>query len=117
MGLLNKELVEFIFNYINEFGEYVDKEELAFSGGISKEEEESQLKFEEFVFNVLKICTKQKKYYYDNSNCFENYTLYLNYKSDQIEVFIMYGQGNYFEVNAATEGYKQELSLDLEKIV
>lgn len=116
MGLLNKELVEFIFNYINKFGEYVDKEELAFSGGITKEEE-SQLKFEEFVFNVFKICTKQKKYYYDDSDCFENYTLYLNYKGNQIEVFAMYGQGNYFEVNPATEEYKQELSLDLEKIV
>ncbi|EDT73860.1 hypothetical protein [Clostridium butyricum] len=117
MELFNEELVEFIFNYINEFGEYIDKEELAIAGKITKEEERLQLKFEEFVFNVLKICTKQKKYYYDNSNCFENYTLYLNYKSDQIEVFIMYGHGNYFEVNAATEGYKQELSLDLEKIV
>ncbi|MEG0408323.1 MAG: hypothetical protein RR623_05560 [Bacilli bacterium] len=117
MELLNKELVEFIFNYINEFREYIDKEELAIAGGITKEEERLQLKFEEFVFNVLKICTKQKKYYYDDSNCFENYTLYLTYKGDQIEVFVMYGQGNYFEVNVATEEYKQEFSLDLEKIV
>lgn len=29
----------------------------------------------------------------------------------------MYGQGNYFSVNAATEEYKQELTLDLENIV
>lgn len=73
---------------------------------LTKEEEKLQLKFEEFVFNVLKICTKQKKYYYDDSNCFENYNLYLSYKGNGIEVFVMYVQGNYFEVNMATEEYK-----------
>lgn len=49
MELFNEELVEFIFNYINEFGEYIDKEELAIAGKITKEEERLQLKFEEFV--------------------------------------------------------------------
>lgn len=117
MELFNEELVKYIFNYINEFGEYIDKEELAIAGKITKEEERLQLKFEEFVFNVLKICTKKKKYYYDESNYFENYNLYLSYKGNQIEVFVMYGQGNYFSVNAATEEYKQELTLDLENIV
>lgn len=50
------------------------------------------------------------------ADSFENYTFYLSYKGNQMEVFVMYGQGSYFSVNVATEEYKQELTLDLENI-
>ena len=117
MKLFNKELVEFIFSYIYRFEEYIDKEELAIAGIITKDEEELQLKFEEFVFEVLKICTREKRYYYDDSNYFENYTMYLTYKGEKIQVFVMYGQGNYFTVSRANEYFKNELGLDLEYII
>ena len=117
MDLIYKELVEFIFNYIDKFNEYEDKEELAIAGLITSEEEKIQIRFEEFVFNILRICAKERKYYCDSKYEFENYTMYLKYKNQLITIFVMYGQGNYFYVKKGDNGYKKDFSMDLEGII
>lgn len=117
MTVIDKDLVKFVFDYIYEFKEYEDKEELYTAGLITDEEYKVQLKFEEFVFGVLKICAREKKYYHDSDSDFENYTMYLRYKSQQIKVFVMYGQGNYFYLNKRECDFREELELNLENVV
>lgn len=117
MALIDKELVEFIFDYVGKYKWYEDKEESAIAGLLTREEEHIQIKFEEFVFNILRICAKQRKYYCDSNNDFENYTMYLKYKSRLIIVFAMYGQGNYFYIKEGDNEYKEDLSIDLESII
>lgn len=117
MDLIDKELVEFIFEYITKFREYEDKEEVAIAGLTTDEQDKIQIRFEEFVFNTLKICAKERKYFCDYNDDFENYTMYLKYRNQLIEVFVMYGQGNYFYVKKSDNEYKEDLSIDLESII
>ncbi|WP_243122356.1 hypothetical protein [Clostridium septicum] len=49
MALIDKELVEFIFDYVGKYKWYEDKEELSIAGLLTREEEHIQIKFEEFV--------------------------------------------------------------------
>lgn len=117
MALIDKELVEFVIEYINKYKEYEDRSESAIAGLTTDEEDKIQLKFEEFVFNILKICAKERKYFCDYNDDFENYTMYLKYKSQLITVFAMYGQGNYFYVKKSDNEYKEQLSIELENII
>lgn len=109
----NKLSVDVIFDYFKTNNEYIDLEDTIISGKSTEDEQKLQEVFEEFVFTMISICSKERLYYYDEEEYFENYTMYFTYSGIQINVFLMYGQGNFFHIYRDDLKYKKELEVDL----
>ena len=115
---MNKELVTFIFDYFKYNDEYLDKEDFfSTSKGLSDDDIKTQKAFEDFTFTVLKYCTKLKKYFYNDKDDFENYTLYLKYKEQKITVLVLYGLGSFFSVTKAKDDYRDDLEVNVEDVL
>lgn len=109
--------VEVIFDYIENNRYYNDREDEAIVGKLSNKELDLQVLIETFAFEMMAICAKLKKYYHDEDDYFENYTLYLKYNDIKICIYILYGQGNYFRMYKADDNFKEELCVDMKDII
>lgn len=114
MNNLDDSVIEYVFNYFKDNTIYIDKQEAAYAGLVSDEEWKIQEIFDEFVFNILSICWRNKKYYIDEEDLFENYTLYIEHKNIKIIVFVLYGQGNYYHIEVNNNNFKEDLKYIIE---
>lgn len=109
----NRELLDFIFGYIDKFEEFTYSED----SNLTKDEEELQNRFDFFAYEVLRLACFEKKFYSNEQEYFENYTIYLSYKGIKIKVYLLFGFGSFFRVEKLDSEFESDLFLDLESIL
>ena len=110
----NKELLNFIFEYIDRFGSFTYSDD---DIGANKDEEELNNRFNFFSDKVLKLAFFKNKFYNNDQDCFENYTVYLSYKGIKIKLYLLFGFGTIVRVEKLDSEFKSDLLLDLESIL
>lgn len=91
--------IEDVFEYFSTHSEFNDLEDSIVAGKVTDQESlELQNTMEIFTYEMLRYCVFTNKFYSDEEDYFENYSLYLRYKGIDVIVFILYGQGSYFNI-------------------